>query len=305
MIADDIVASIYRFGSSDLARRIGSAQVIEMPFAIVGAAISNEMRALIPARNGALEDLHAPWARPPFRKIVLISGGDALVYFEQCEDAELERAAPGRFAWAGESFCLALMSFRDRQVVVPFSFGVIGQTVDGSITRLYPSDHPDKAAQDCLEKLLRDCCTDDAQFWIDNGWTTLRGHGDAVSIAGLLLPQIATGFALLGCKNIRLEDIHPSRQLRRHAERAGGPRPFVYKRLMVTVPGAMRHRHEPRNDSDPQPLSLHWVRGHFKTFTQERPLFGSVAGTFWWTPRLRGSKKAGVVVKDYVVQVRP
>jgi len=48
---------------------------------------------------------------------------------------------------------------------------------------------------------------------------------------------------------------------------------------------------------------LHLCRGHFKTFTKEHPLMGNpkLTGTYWWNPQQRGTKKKGVVVKNYEV----
>jgi len=40
-------------------------------------------------------------------------------------------------------------------------------------------------------------------------------------------------------------------------------------------------------------------RGHFKTYTKDKPLFGKLVGKYWFKPHARGNKKKGVVVKDY------
>lgn len=48
------------------------------------------------------------------------------------------------------------------------------------------------------------------------------------------------------------------------------------------------------------PIGLHYVRGHFKTFTPERPLLGRATGTFYWPPMLRGDAKRGVIGKTYI-----
>lgn len=46
--------------------------------------------------------------------------------------------------------------------------------------------------------------------------------------------------------------------------------------------------------------ALHICRGHFKTY-QERPLFGKLRGTWWWTDHVRGAIEAGILDKDYLV----
>ena len=49
------------------------------------------------------------------------------------------------------------------------------------------------------------------------------------------------------------------------------------------------------------PTRFHFVRGHFKTYTLEAPLFGNITGTFWWQEHGRGSLDAGLIDKDYNV----
>lgn len=47
--------------------------------------------------------------------------------------------------------------------------------------------------------------------------------------------------------------------------------------------------------------ALHWVRGHFATYSKEKPLFGRLSGTFWIPEHARGDLKNGLVMKDYEV----
>ncbi len=52
-------------------------------------------------------------------------------------------------------------------------------------------------------------------------------------------------------------------------------------------------------EAESEQLSFHFCRGHFKTYTAERPLFGKYVGAFWWDAHARGSIKKGIVTKDY------
>lgn len=45
----------------------------------------------------------------------------------------------------------------------------------------------------------------------------------------------------------------------------------------------------------------HLVRGHFKTYTPDRPLFGQHVGTYWWSWHGRGDEAHGSVDHKYVV----
>jgi hypothetical protein len=47
---------------------------------------------------------------------------------------------------------------------------------------------------------------------------------------------------------------------------------------------------------------LHICRGHLRTYTEEKPLFGKVIGTFFIPAHLRGDEKVGTVVKDYQLE---
>lgn len=53
----------------------------------------------------------------------------------------------------------------------------------------------------------------------------------------------------------------------------------------------------------PTLTALHVVRGHFATYTEERPLFGKYTGTFWREAHTRGDAAAGEVAKDYSVEI--
>ena len=45
--------------------------------------------------------------------------------------------------------------------------------------------------------------------------------------------------------------------------------------------------------------AFHICRGHFRTYSETKKLFGKVAGTFWIENHVRGSKEVGEVYKDY------
>jgi hypothetical protein len=49
--------------------------------------------------------------------------------------------------------------------------------------------------------------------------------------------------------------------------------------------------------------ALHIVRGHFKTYTEEAPLFGKLTGTYWWGSHVAGNPENGVVVSDYRIEI--
>jgi len=47
----------------------------------------------------------------------------------------------------------------------------------------------------------------------------------------------------------------------------------------------------------------HFCRGHYATYTKDKPLFGKYVGTFYKSPHVRGNAEVGTIVKDYKAQV--
>lgn len=48
--------------------------------------------------------------------------------------------------------------------------------------------------------------------------------------------------------------------------------------------------------------SFHICRGHFKHFTNEKPLLGKHTGVYWWGMHVKGSKDVGIINKDYNIK---
>jgi hypothetical protein len=112
---------------------------------------------------------------------------------------------------------------------------------------------------------------------------------------------MATSF--MHCKNVRMVDNegrHPSRQARREAERKNLPRPSRFYTLeiepmkkVLATEGGIQHNGLKK--------ALHICRGHFSTYSEDKPLFGKYAGRFWIPAHVRGSSDVGIVGKDYRV----
>lgn len=78
-----------------------------------------------------------------------------------------------------------------------------------------------------------------------------------------------------------------------------------YHTLSVIKPGKtyIQNRKGCTNFEGSTPL--HLCRGHLRTYTQERPLFGKLSGTFFIPAHVRGSIDNGAVVKDYRLKASP
>lgn len=118
-------------------------------------------------------------------------------------------------------------------------------------------------------------------------------YGDSQDISTL-----STFLNILTCKNIGTETVLAPDKLNRKRIKQGKQPLFSYHTLVIKPVGK-------RQESIPRHLwenRVHLQRGHFKTYTDEKPLFGHITGRFWWQPHVRGRNKDGVVMKDYEVR---
>lgn len=120
-----------------------------------------------------------------------------------------------------------------------------------------------------------------------------------------LLKPLMFAVSFMHCKNVPVEIVEPPPQLVKAAKRRGHKRPPVTYRVINIEP----FRQHARRMQSGKPLTegekkraLHLMRGHFKTFTPDRPLLGKHVGRFWWNPHMRGSAAYGEVRKTYKIK---
>jgi hypothetical protein len=141
-------------------------------------------------------------------------------------------------------------------------------------------------------------------------WPTMMGGGLNVSdnekeqIGSLflsLLKPVLFALSFMHCKNVTLEAQEPDRSLNNERRKAG-LKPFVRYHTINIEPMKKVLKTEGNSEVDGLKRALHICRGHFSTYSEEKPLFGRIAGTFWIPSHVRGSIKEGVVVSDYNVK---
>lgn len=113
------------------------------------------------------------------------------------------------------------------------------------------------------------------------------------SIYALMLSAVANLFA---CKNIVTQSHDPDVGIQQKRIRRGILPLYRYHTLIVRQSvsrgiSLMGHG---------EPVALHWVRGHFKRYTEENKLFGQHIGLYWWQPHLAGTAPR-IVDKDYAL----
>jgi hypothetical protein len=108
--------------------------------------------------------------------------------------------------------------------------------------------------------------------------------------------------AFMHCKNVDVVDVAPNpKEAAAFRKRHGRP-PVRFKTLDI---GPLRRVLDSQGHAQRDGLgsAMHLCRGHFKTFTEEAPLFGKLTGTYWWEPQVRGDPERGLVDKEYRVRV--
>lgn len=130
------------------------------------------------------------------------------------------------------------------------------------------------------------------------------GNGAEGMMVNWLLPIVLRAFALCHCKNVVTQPHEMDPRLVRARGRRGVLTPGFIRRSYTLVIGAPTGPANARTgrDASGQRMSQHIVRGHFKTFTAEKPLLGRHTGTYWWPSVVRGNPARGLVEKDYAIE---
>lgn len=117
--------------------------------------------------------------------------------------------------------------------------------------------------------------------------------------SGMYVPWLAMSF--MNCKNVKVEKSPPISPALHRARLARGLSPLHrFHVLKIGLPPTNRRGSVYRGGQTEK--ALHIVRGHFKTFDAQKPLFGKLTGTWWWPMHRAGAAERGVVEKQYEVR---
>lgn len=108
--------------------------------------------------------------------------------------------------------------------------------------------------------------------------------------------------SLMNCRNVKTEGLGSIKMRRSGTEKRRGIKPVEVRYNTIILPGGGSHRVGSGSSTHHRATALHRVRGHFKTFTADKPLLGKHVGTYWWGWNVRGSADEGAVVSDYKLQ---
>lgn len=111
---------------------------------------------------------------------------------------------------------------------------------------------------------------------------------------------LMTTLNLMACKNISTKEIPPPEKVNKKRLKNGKLPLYSYHVLEVDL-GKNKHLNT-NNGKSGITQRIHFQRGHFKQFSEDKPLFGKISGLYWWQPHLRGTNKDGFVDKDYNIK---
>lgn len=116
--------------------------------------------------------------------------------------------------------------------------------------------------------------------------------------------RIVTGpLNLLSCKNISIGDAEARFNQDEKWRRRQKQPSIKYKVLKVSAPGSRQPPVDLAGRGEGGWMPHHMCRGHYATYTEEKPLFGKYSGRFWIPAHVKGSLKNGAVIKDYEVRL--
>lgn len=114
------------------------------------------------------------------------------------------------------------------------------------------------------------------------------------------LHPLLLSIVFMHCKNIELRKETPPPALVKKQARKHGIKLHSYHVLEIAP--IKKIIEASRNGQTGIRQALHRCRGHFKTYSEERPLLGRATGTFFWAEHIRGSKDRGEREKGYNVE---
>jgi hypothetical protein len=313
MIVDDL-----RAASPGFANLTQGAQVFRVPFEVCpfttepdGVAglwwqgWTEEQQGLVPRTKEGL--IECSWWRPPFQSMLIVS--------DRHEDGVLlvqQREAPGEFRLGSGSVTpdwaavIALIAYdRSPEARRAPVFCALAQQVFAYEGFLY-----EPAAKSALSAKLTAFMSDligpgrgvqgehvaNLTRELEDIWAKFPDQHSIDRTNMTCIFSVICG--LLGCKNVSTEVVHTPARLQA-ARRTRGSLPLISFRTLV-IGGKVNARGVSRPGTG-EPLALHWVRGHFKHYTAEKPLLGRAVGTYWWSPHLAG-RADRVVIKEYKLE---
>ena len=118
---------------------------------------------------------------------------------------------------------------------------------------------------------------------------------ESIEFVAAPLRPAALAIGLMNCKNVRTQ-ARTTGNVYNRRKRKQSPKLDYH---VIVLPGPAGGGASAGGHRD---LRQHKVRGHFKTYTAEKPLMGRHVGTYWFAWHLRGDAERGRIVADYKLE---
>lgn len=109
---------------------------------------------------------------------------------------------------------------------------------------------------------------------------------------------VAKFLNFLSCKNIRTIANDPPEKVQKKRKKQG-KKPLI---SYYTLELKQAKSYESEGNKNLWSNRIHLCRGHFREYTEDKPLFGKLVGRYWIPPHARGNKREGVIYKDYSIK---
>lgn len=137
-------------------------------------------------------------------------------------------------------------------------------------------------------------------FGIHNRAISQQEAQDAVDTADMFCRPIFMALGLINCRNVKYRETGSVKMGRSGTEKRRGVPAKELRYNTIILPGGGTQAGAKTTHSH-RATAIHRVRGHFKTFTPEKPLLGKHVGTYWWGWSVRGNADNGEVQSDYTL----
>lgn len=118
-----------------------------------------------------------------------------------------------------------------------------------------------------------------------------------IKLVQRLIP-VLLGFGFAHCPNVKIWEDEKAEAVREKRKKSGKNPGQTFKCLEIE-PLKEEMRREAKGDGSEVDRREHTVRGHFRHYTEDAPLFGHYTGNVWVPAHKRGSKEHGTVEKEY------
>lgn len=304
MIIDDLVRDIPKL--KDL---IGEAVIVRVPWHLDACENDDDMlrggwmpknipQQLVPVSQAGFVSWDG--LRLPYQKLVIVS---------EFSERSLWIVETGYLDQGSDvTLCIMAVRFRGQRLalnIVPFH-------IDRDTQQIYSPFYVDESNPN-EEARLRHNAAYFAQLTIDHldklGYTSV--HSADFMAESYLSPHGRLGkqhdffsysssltaiAALFSAKNIVAKEVIPGEDIQTKRVKRGLLPLYRYHVLQVRLSTGAAHSLTGTGEA----VAIHWVRGHFKRYTEAHKLFGKYTGLYWWQPHIAGTASR-VVEKDYAL----